>query len=126
MDNKHVICRICMGYFPYCGNTTNLLYHLHNCHKEEYNTICPTPTIASGSSGQTTLSSYVAVSKPYVRGSTCFQQCEVSLLKLVCTDMLPMSIVDSKYLRSLNNTLDHRYKPSSYRHFSRVLIPAKY
>ena len=33
MDNKEIICRICTGCFLYCGNTTNLLYHLCTCHK---------------------------------------------------------------------------------------------
>ena len=117
MDNKQVICRICMDCFPYCGNMMNLLYHLHTCHKEEYNAICPTPTVVTGSSGQTTLSSYVAASKPYVYGSARFQQCEDLLLRLICKDMLSMSIVDSKYLRSFIDMLDHRYKPSSRTHF---------
>ena len=128
VDKKAVICRICCGCFPFCGNTTNLLYHLRTCHKEEHDQICTSKSasVGSQSGSQTTLPSYVANSKQYNRGSARFQQCEESLLNLVCKEMLPVSTVESQSLRSFVDVLDPRYKPSSHTHFSRVLIPQKY
>ena len=85
VDKKAVTCRICRGCFPFCGNTTNLLYHLRTCHKEEYDQICTSKSasVELQSGSQTTLPSYVANSKPYNRGSARFQQCEESLVDLV-------------------------------------------
>ena len=111
VDKQKVICRVCDGCFSYCGNTTNLLYHLRTCHKKEYDTICPTATPESSTSrSQTTLPSLIASSKPYPRDSTRFRQCEQSLLKLICKNMLPVSFVDSEHFRSFVETLDPRFR----------------
>jgi hypothetical protein len=78
IEKQKVICRVCDVPISFCGNTTNLLYHLRS-HRKEYETIYPTST--SGS--QTTLPSLIASSKPYARQSTRFQKCEQSLLKII-------------------------------------------
>jgi hypothetical protein len=85
IEKQKVICRVCDVPISFCGNTTNLLYHLCS-QRKEYKTTCPTSAHRNGSStsgSQTTLPSLIASSKPYARQSTRFQECEQSLLKLI-------------------------------------------
>ena len=121
LNKKKVFCRVCKGRLPYSGNTTNLLYHLRTCHEEDYKTVSSSSSSSSTSSSslnQTTLTSYVANSKPYTRSSSQFKKCEDALLTLICKDMLPVCIVDSPHLKLFIETLDPRYQPSSRTHFT--------
>jgi hypothetical protein len=33
-DRRRVLCRLCLRELPYCGNTTNLQYHLQRYHRD--------------------------------------------------------------------------------------------
>ena len=104
LNKKEVFCHVCKGLLPYSGNTTNLLYHLRTCQKEDYKTVSSSSSsssTSSSSSNQTTLTSYVANSKPYTRSSSQFKKCEDALLTFICKDMLPVCIVDSPHLKLL-------------------------
>ena len=88
LNNKEVFCRICKARLSYCGNTTNLFYHMCTCHEEDYRTIAPAvPGSNKDSQNQTTLTSYVANAQPYPRTSARFKTCEDSLLTLICKDV---------------------------------------
>ena len=36
LNSKEVICYLCKGHLPYCGNMNNLLHHLWICYMEEH------------------------------------------------------------------------------------------
>ena len=35
-DKKKVACRLCRTVIAYCGNTSNMTYHLQHVHSSEY------------------------------------------------------------------------------------------
>ena len=49
-DRRRVLCRLCLRELPYCGNTTNLQYHLQRYHRdvmpEGLRELRPTPRTA--------------------------------------------------------------------------------
>ena len=124
VNRTRVKCCVCDVSITYSRNTTNLTYHLLTTHKNEYESIAPETTGQSSSTpvtNQTTLPAIVNKIKPYPHESRRFQECEHSLLRLVCRAMLPISIVDHDEFRSFVDTLDARYKPSSRTHSLRFL-----
>ena len=133
ISNKtHVTCVVCEKTIRYCGNTTNLSYHLKQYHPEEFSKTC-TGKQGSSSAGkhsslanQSSITEYLTKATPYKHNSHRYKTCENALVEFICLDFQPISIVESPSFLKYSKTLDQLYQPASRTHFTRVAIPRKY
>ena len=125
-------CTICKHDIGYCGNTTNLTYHLERKYPEQFSECCSVrqgsakAAAASHNEYQPSITECFARKTPYKRGSKRFETCENALMEFICKDFQPVSIVESAGFLNYSKTLDPLYLPASRTHFSRIVIPSKY
>ena len=133
MSKTRVKCTLCRNDISFCGNTTNLSYHLERKHREQFSECCSVKqesakaaAVASHDEDQPAITECFARKTPYKLGSKRYEACENALVEFICKDFQPVSIVKSAGFLNYSKTLDPLYQPASRTHFSRIAIPSKY
>ena len=132
VSKARVKCTLCKQDINFCGNTTNLNYHLERNHYKQFTECCSVKqgsaktAAASRNKDQPAITECFARKTPYKRGSKRYETCENALVEFICQDFQPISIVESKGFLNYSQTLDPLYHPASRTHFSRIAIPSKY
>ena len=132
VNKTWVKCTLCKNDMSFCGNTTNLSYHLEQKHPEQFSECC---SVKQGSGkavaprcdeDQPSITECFACKTPYKHESKRYETCENALVEFICKDFQPVSIVESAGFLNYSKTLDPLYQPASRTHFSRIAIPKKY
>ena len=113
LDKKKVFCRLCSTSLPYCGNTTNLAYHID---------IADTAKAKK----KLTLQGSLYKVKPYPKSSQRHHKLVNAVGEFICFGLQPISVTDDSSFRKLMATADPKFSLPSRKIFSQQVIPSKY
>lgn len=134
-----VHCKLCRKHVhTKTGNTTNLFYHLKQCHPLEH-TQCKTQQSQSKASAcgvsklssvipaqQQTIVSTFSSSVPYDKKTKRHGDITNAVAYFIAKDMMPVSTVENVGFKRLLKVLDPRYQLPGRKHFSRTALPQLY
>ena len=93
VSKTRVKCTLCRNDISFCGNTTNLSYHLEQKHPEQFSEYCgvkqgsaKASAVASRDEDQPAITECFARKKPYKHGSKWYEACENTLVEFICKD----------------------------------------
>ncbi|KAK7898586.1 hypothetical protein WMY93_019439 [Mugilogobius chulae] len=120
LDMAKAVCKLCRRSLSYCGNTTNLSFHLVRHHPEVKTDQTKRPEVKSR---QQTLD-----------GTMCKlpQSCDkakrvtTSIGQYICKDLRPYSAVEGLGFRNMVYNLEPRYVIPSRKFFAETVIPGMY
>ena len=96
VSKTQVKCTLCRNDISFCGNTTNLSYHLERKHPEQFSECCSVKqgsakaAAASGDEDQPAITECFACKTPYKHGSKWYEACENALVEFICKDFQPV------------------------------------
>ena len=99
--------------------------HIKRHHFDLYKEAAPQPKEVTKDK-QHTLEGYFSHQTPYLKTSSRFKACDEALVRFICADMQPLSIVDTTSFSQFVQTLDPLYTMHSRSYYTRVAIPRKY
>ena len=129
VSKTRVKCTLCRNDISFCGNTTNLSYHLERKHSEQFSECCSVKpgsakaAAASRDEDQPAITECFAHKTPYKCESKWYEVCENVLVEFICKDFQPVSIVESVGFLNYSKILDPLYQPASRTHFPVSLFP---
>ena len=131
INKKEITCRKCKTVIAYCGNTTNMAYHMRRHHKEvEFDTEPdeqPGPNkSADNKVMQLTLGEVSERNSPFSPGSVKYKQLLDATTGFITQSLQPLSIVDEPSFRYLLMVAEPRFKLPHRTHFTDKIIPGKY
>jgi hypothetical protein len=130
-NRKEVFCRLCCKCMKYCGNTTNLHFHL----KEHHHSIYLSFTSEADKSrekpkanlgNQLTIVEAVSTSQKLTQSSSRWNKLTDSVCYFIAKDMQPLDTVDDKGFRNLIRTFEPRYDPPSRKTLTTKYLPQMY
>ena len=130
-NKKEIICRKCKAVIAYCGNTTNMAYHMTRHHKEieistEENEKPGLSKSTDDNVKQLTLGEVAEKTAPLTQSSVRYKQLLDATTGFVTQSLQPLSIVDEPSFRYLLLVAEPRFKLPHRTHFTDKIIPAKY
>lgn len=133
INKKEIICRKCKAVIAYCGNTTNMSYHMKRHHKKieiDAEISCSEKPGSSKSTDenvrQLTLGEVAEKTAPFTPGSVKYKQLLDATTGFVTQSLQPLSVVDEASFRYLLMVAEPRFKLPHRTHFTDKIIPAKY
>ena len=133
INKKEIICRKCKTVIAYCGNTTNMAYHMKRHHKEieiDDESSCSEKPGSSKSTDenvkQLTLGEVAEKTVPFSPGSVKYKRLLDATTGFITQSLQPLSIVDESSFRYLLMVAEPRFKLPHRTHFTDKIIPAKY
>ena len=133
INKKEIICRKCKTVIAYCGNTTNMAYHMKLHHKEieiDDESSCSEKPGSSKSTDenvkQLTLGEVAEKTVPFSPGSVKYKRLSAATTGFITQSLQPLSIVDESSFRYLLMVAEPRFKLRHRTHFTDKIIPAKY
>ena len=131
---KLVYCKVCECSYKYCGNTTNMRYHLKEHHPILYKALSDTDSSSSSSStrvasvprGQQKLPELFRQQEAFPRSSSKWVKLTESLCYFLAKDTLPFDTVNGSGFQKFLQDLEPRYKPPDRKTISTVYMPRLY
>uniref|UniRef100_A0A1X7U5Y8 BED-type domain-containing protein n=1 Tax=Amphimedon queenslandica TaxID=400682 RepID=A0A1X7U5Y8_AMPQE len=123
-EGESTFCEICKEVKT-SGNTSNLFNHLQSNHKDEYAEV-EKHRLEQASQKmkvavkQPSFKESFATAQPYGKESQRNKKLDYALVKMIATDLQPISIVNDQ---GFQNLLDSKYIPPCRRTITRDLIP---
>ena len=139
-----VYCKLCFQSIKYCGNTTNLHFHLRNKHPTEYKDSAASKSSSSTSnnkekaapddgknasnSGRTqlTIPSAIQTTLPLAKSSPRYKALTNSLCYFLARDMQPYDTVNDTGFRHMLKALEPRYLPPDRKTIATTYMPKMY
>ncbi|XP_049326739.1 E3 SUMO-protein ligase ZBED1-like [Astyanax mexicanus] len=135
-----VHCRLCRKHVPTkTGNTTNLFYHLKQCHTLEHTECKHLQSQIKASTGgpsktttsvmpmqQQTVVSAFSAAMPYNKKTKRHGDITNAITYFIGKDMMPINTVENDGFKRLIKVLDPRYQLPGRKHFSHTALPQLY
>lgn len=116
---SHAICKSCKAKVRYSGNTTNLSLHMMRHHPDQLASV--------GAGNSTHLSSQKQPTLPDVFNSKLPSTLsEDALMRFICQDLQPYSIVENNGFRQLLHECEPRYTILTRQFLTETAIPRLY
>ena len=128
-----VYCKVCECSYKYCGNTTNMCYHLKEHHPTLYKALSDADSSSSSSThvasvprGQQKLPELFRQQEAFPRSSSKWIKLTESLCYFLAKDTLPFNTVNGSGFQKFLLDLEPRYKPPDRKTISTVYMPKLY
>ncbi|ROL48291.1 Zinc finger BED domain-containing protein 1 [Anabarilius grahami] len=127
LDMSHAICKNCKIKVKYSGNTTNLSLHMSRHHPDQ-----PALVAAGRPSSSTYLSSQKQPTMPdafiskLLPSSQRSQKITNALMRFICQDLRPYSVVENNGFRQLLHECEPRYTIPTRQFLTETAIPRLY
>jgi len=132
-----VYCKVCKNPLSYKGNTTNMMVHLRNHHKAEFEEVtqkieaqekekATTSSEAALQPGQRTIEHSFELTSPISRNSAKWKTLTNSICYCITKDMLPINTINDSGFRYMLSKFEPRYTPPDRSTIARNFIPAMY
>ena len=124
VNKAEAVCKICSVKLKYTGSTSNLLYHLNNCHPDKVFGNSKTDS-KEKQSKQPSLFDFRS-KKPYSFESSQAKKLHKKVAEFIVEEMLPLSTVEKESFRDLVEALDPQYRVLSRTSLKDKVIPEMY
>ena len=136
-----VYCKLCFQSMKYCGNTTNLHFHLRTKHPTEYNdSAASKPSsntnndkatndgkrVSNSGRAQLTIPNTIQATLPLPKSSPRYKTLTNSVCYFLARDMQPYDTVNDAGFRYMLKTLEPRYTPPDRKTIATTHIPKMY
>ena len=126
-NRTEVFCKVCLKCLKYCGNTTNLHFHLKEHHRSIYSSLA----VQAGSSrkkevnlpNQLRIAEAIAATQKLPQSSTRWNKLTDSMCYFIAKDMQPLDTVDDRGFRHLVHSFEPRYDPPSRKTLTTKYLP---
>ncbi|XP_062579450.1 zinc finger BED domain-containing protein 4-like [Saccostrea cucullata] len=116
-------CKHCESYISGSTKaTSNFLTHVKRKHRDAYLRVIE---VKKEDQGQSKIITFTRGTSKYSSNDPNQQQITDALLHFIAGDLLPLSIVDSKYFQNLMEKVNPKYQLPSRKHLSTTLIQEK-
>ena len=124
----------------YCGNMTNLLFHLRTKHPTEFNKVSNPDNSPKGrlssvnskaasnsaDSRQLTLLATIQATLPLPKSSTCYKKVTDAICYFLACDMQPYDTVNDEGFRHMLKVIEPRYSPPDRKTIANTYFPKLY
>ena len=124
INKAEAVCKVCSMKLKYTGSTSNLLYHLNNCHPDKVFNNSNTDS-KEKQSKQPSLFDF-RPKKPYSFESAQAKKLHRKVAEFIVDEMLPLSTVQKESFRDLVEALDPQYRVLSRTSLKDKVIPEMY
>ena len=126
-----MLCRICHKCLKYCGDTTNLHFHLKEHQHSIYLSLIaqadkPREKPKANLGNQLTMAEAVSGSQKLTQSSSRWNKLTDSICYFIAMDIHPLDTVDEKGFRHLLQSFDPRYDPQSRKMITTKYMPQMY
>uniref|UniRef100_A0A1X7U5T4 BED-type domain-containing protein n=1 Tax=Amphimedon queenslandica TaxID=400682 RepID=A0A1X7U5T4_AMPQE len=130
-EGESTFCEICKEEVKTSGNTSNLFKHLQSNHKDEYAAVEKHRLEQASQKKmkvavkQPSLKESFAIAQPYGKESQRKKKLDDVLVKMIATDLQPISIVNDQDFQNFLKAIDSKYIPPCRRTVTRDLMPIR-